>query len=120
MRVPLGATLLLGCSVRLPGELVLAYVPDDLFTLAPLMTRFHQEVVVLRGGCFPLGRVNLDGAVTVLVGAFAEEGNSPAPPSAVPDHGEQPLVGLPEAELDVLLRCLARGHQTRMPRLGFR
>jgi hypothetical protein len=30
------------------------------------------------------------------------------------------LVGLPEAELDVLLRCLARGHQTRMPRLGFR
>jgi hypothetical protein len=107
------------CSVGLACHVVLAYVPNDLFTLAALMPRFHEKMIVLRGGCFPLGDINLDCAVTVLVGTFAEEGNSPGSRPAVLDHGEQPFVGLPETELDVLPRCLA-GHQARMPRLGFR
>ena len=118
-RVPAGVTLL-GCSVGLACHVVLAYVPDDLFTFAGLMPRFHEKVIVLRGGCSPLGHVNLDCAVTVLVGTLAEEGNSPGSRPAVLDRGQQPFVGLAEAELDVLLSCLAQGHQARMPRLGFR
>jgi hypothetical protein len=104
-------------SVGLSRDLVLAHVTDDLLVLAASVARFHEEVIVLGGDRLPLGGVDVNGAMALLVSALAEEPNPPRIGAAVLDCGEEPLIGPAEAELGLLAARLARGHHASMPAL---
>jgi hypothetical protein len=91
-------------------------VPDranDLLTFNALMPGLHEEVVVLRGHCFPFGEQDGHRAQTAVIRALAKEGHRLNLLRLILNGVVQALVGLAESHLVLRPTFLASGHRAK-------
>jgi hypothetical protein len=97
-------------SIGLARHLVLPYRPDNLLTLAALVSGFHEVVVRFGSDPFPFTEQDLNRPGTVVIGALAQERHRLRVPHVILNEIVKSLICLPETHLVLLSALSPRGH----------